>query len=137
MAPSISTFSSVFLVLLALYLNLILHQVTSTLVTTSPPSCAPINAADVDRLQFAMNLEYCQAEYFLQGALLAEASTATLRVCPEVVHLPSVLRRLCFSTMLLLASVRRLLINKLVTSDCRRNSKASTESRTHKLGITF
>ncbi|KAL6214857.1 hypothetical protein ACLB2K_014289 [Fragaria x ananassa] len=68
MAPSISTFSSVFLVLLALYLNLILHQVTSTLVTTSPPSCAPIDAADVDRIQFALNLEFMHAEFLLHGA---------------------------------------------------------------------
>ncbi|KAL6217253.1 hypothetical protein ACLB2K_010470 [Fragaria x ananassa] len=68
MAPSISTFSSVFLVLLAMYLNLIHHQVTSTLVTISPPSCAPIDAADVDRMQLAMNLEYLEAEFFLSGA---------------------------------------------------------------------
>ncbi|KAM5549166.1 desiccation-related protein PCC13-62 [Rosa sericea] len=72
MAPSISNFSSVFLVLLALYLGLI-HQVMSQIavnITISPPNyCAPINAADVDRVQFALNLEFCQAEYFLYGAL--------------------------------------------------------------------
>ncbi|KAK9945639.1 hypothetical protein M0R45_011143 [Rubus argutus] len=64
MAPSNSCFSSVFLVLLALHFSRI-HQVMSLIIT--PPNCKPIEATDVDRVQFALNLEFCQAEYFLYG----------------------------------------------------------------------
>lgn len=44
-----------------------MQQVMSLIIT--PPNCEPINASDVDRVQFALNLEFCQAEYFLYGAL--------------------------------------------------------------------
>ncbi|KAK3407400.1 hypothetical protein EUGRSUZ_K03461 [Eucalyptus grandis] len=33
------------------------------------PRCEPIKASDVDRVQFAMNLEFLEAEFFLRGSL--------------------------------------------------------------------
>ena len=33
------------------------------------PNCGPIQATDVDRVEFAQNLEFLEAEYFLYGAL--------------------------------------------------------------------
>jgi hypothetical protein len=35
----------------------------------SIPSCGPIVANDIDRIQFAFNLEFLEAEFFLYGAL--------------------------------------------------------------------
>jgi hypothetical protein len=33
------------------------------------PNCGPIVAGDTDRIQFALNLEFLEAEFFLNGAL--------------------------------------------------------------------
>jgi len=35
----------------------------------SVPNCGPIVAGDTDRIQFALNLEFLEAEFFLNGAL--------------------------------------------------------------------
>ncbi|XP_030532793.2 desiccation-related protein PCC13-62-like [Rhodamnia argentea] len=52
-----SFFSSFF------FLLLLSHKVTCD------SHCDPIEASDVDRVQFAMNLEFLEAEFFLQGSL--------------------------------------------------------------------
>jgi hypothetical protein len=33
------------------------------------PNCGPILASDTDRIEFALNLEFLEAEFFLSGAL--------------------------------------------------------------------
>ncbi|XP_004290772.1 PREDICTED: desiccation-related protein PCC13-62-like [Fragaria vesca subsp. vesca] len=65
MAPSTSHFlSTAFLVLVSLNLCLV-HE-----VMTQTPNCLPLpNVTDADRLQFALNLEFLEAEFFLFGAL--------------------------------------------------------------------
>ena len=44
-----------------------------TILKLSPvnaaPNCGPIVADDTDRIQFALNLEFLEAEFFLNGAL--------------------------------------------------------------------
>ncbi|KAB1202942.1 Desiccation-related protein PCC13-62 [Morella rubra] len=40
-----------------------------SLVTGSAAYCGPIEATDRDRIQFALNLEFLEAEFFLYGAL--------------------------------------------------------------------
>jgi hypothetical protein len=35
----------------------------------SAPNCGPIVAGDTDRIQFALNPEFLEAEFFLNGAL--------------------------------------------------------------------
>ena len=37
-------------------------------IVSSVPCCEPIEANDVDRIQFALNLEFLEAEFFLFGA---------------------------------------------------------------------
>jgi hypothetical protein len=53
------TFFFVFIFLISLILN----QVTGS------TNCGPIVADDTDRIQFAFNLEFLEAEFFLYGAL--------------------------------------------------------------------
>jgi hypothetical protein len=53
------TFFLVFIYLISLTLN----QVAGS------PNCGPIVADDTDRIQFAFNLEFLEAEFFLYGAL--------------------------------------------------------------------
>ena len=38
-------------------------------IASSAPGCGPLVADDVDRIQFALNLEFLEAEFFLHGAL--------------------------------------------------------------------
>ncbi|GAV92654.1 LOW QUALITY PROTEIN: Ferritin_2 domain-containing protein, partial [Cephalotus follicularis] len=45
---------------------LVLELITATI---GSPKCRPIVANDVDRIQFALNLEFLEAEFFLYGAL--------------------------------------------------------------------
>ncbi|KAM5554760.1 ferritin-like catalase Nec2 [Rosa sericea] len=65
MARSISHFlSTAFLVLVALDLCLVREVISQS------PNCLPLpNVNDTDRLQFALNLEFLEAEFFLFGAL--------------------------------------------------------------------
>ncbi|KAF5455222.1 hypothetical protein F2P56_024822 [Juglans regia] len=37
--------------------------------TAGDPNCRPIIASDTDRIQFALNLEFLEAEFFLNGAI--------------------------------------------------------------------
>ncbi|KAG7970814.1 hypothetical protein I3843_07G103600 [Carya illinoinensis] len=38
-------------------------------ITAKNPDCEPIVASDTDRIQFALNLEFLEAEFFLRGAI--------------------------------------------------------------------
>lgn len=71
MAHSISHFMSTTasLFLLALNLSLTIHQVMSTPNQSPLKYCGPIAANDSDQIQFALNLEFLEAEFFLNGAL--------------------------------------------------------------------
>jgi hypothetical protein len=53
------TFFLVFIYLISLTLNQVMGS----------PNCGPIVADDTDRIQFAFNLEFLEAEFFLYGAL--------------------------------------------------------------------
>ena len=54
-----NTFFVVFIFLISLKLN----------QAKGSPNCGPIVANDTDRIQFAFNLEFLEAEFFLYGAL--------------------------------------------------------------------
>ncbi|XP_050364497.1 desiccation-related protein PCC13-62-like [Argentina anserina] len=71
MASSISHFmNTATLFLLALSLSLTIHQVMSTVNINPTRTCGPlILATDTDRVRFALNLEYLEAEFYLVGAL--------------------------------------------------------------------
>lgn len=56
------TFLCAFLLLLE-----VLAMVTTS--SSSRPYCGPVPGSDTDRVQFAMNLEYLEAEFFLYGAM--------------------------------------------------------------------
>ena len=40
-----------------------------SLVMGAPTNCGPIQATDTDQIEFALNLEFLEAEFFLNGAL--------------------------------------------------------------------
>ena len=54
---------------LSAFLLLLLTLEFITVTGVILPQCGPIVATDVDRIQFALNLEFLEAEFFLVGAL--------------------------------------------------------------------
>ncbi|KAF5731456.1 desiccation-related protein PCC13-62 [Tripterygium wilfordii] len=58
---SIIFFTSIF--------HLLLPPISVVMGSSSPGNCGPIEADDRDRIQFALNLEFLEAEFFLYGAL--------------------------------------------------------------------
>ncbi|KAM5549648.1 desiccation-related protein PCC13-62 [Rosa sericea] len=70
MARSISHFkNTASLFLLALNISLTMHQVLGATDNSTLKYCGPITATDTDRVQFALNLEFLETEFFLYGAL--------------------------------------------------------------------
>ncbi|XP_004289928.1 PREDICTED: desiccation-related protein PCC13-62-like [Fragaria vesca subsp. vesca] len=68
MSRSVSHFmTTASLFLHALILSLTIHRAIS--VTDAPKYCEPITANDADSVQFALNAEYLEAEFFLFAAL--------------------------------------------------------------------
>jgi hypothetical protein len=55
----------------SLFLPAFIFLITMKLgqVMAGAPNCGPIVANDIDRIQFAFNLEFLEAEFFLYGAL--------------------------------------------------------------------
>ncbi|XP_034690623.1 desiccation-related protein PCC13-62-like, partial [Vitis riparia] len=51
-------------------------------IASSAPGCGPQVADDVDRIQFALNLEFLEAEFFLHGAL----GEGLDQVAPQLAH---------------------------------------------------
>ncbi|KAK1560928.1 hypothetical protein Q3G72_032413 [Acer saccharum] len=52
-----------------LFVLLVLLNLGMAILVMAAPSCGPIEANDEDRIQFALNLEFLEAEFFLYAAL--------------------------------------------------------------------